>query len=117
MIGLTNYRNGGAITTVFARLHDTLAKVAAPIVVSRQGLGCPPTLPVQFTVFHVKSPEHGWSGAVNREAAMTKRRINGLTVLLSAVVALSAVPPGLRADRNGPAPAGQASWLPVTVAP
>src|ERR1700730_10738295 len=105
------------IITVSARLSDTLAKVAAPIVVSRQGLGCPPTLPVQFTVFHVKSPEHRWSGAVNREAAMTRQKINWLTVLLSAVVALSSVPPGLRADRSAPAPAGPPSWLPVTVAP
>jgi hypothetical protein len=47
---------------------------------------------------------------------MTKRTANGLTLAFSAAVALSSVPPGLRADRS-PAPAGPAPWLPVTVAP
>jgi hypothetical protein len=46
-----------------------------------------------------------------------RRSVDGLTVVLTAAVALSAAPPRARADRRLPAPADQAPWLAVTVAP
>src|SRR5216683_3429204 len=77
-------------------------------------------LPISRRVLHgarEAARQEAAVGCSEPEAAMTKQTVNGLRVVLSAVVVLSSVPPGLRADRSRPAPAGQAPWLPVTVAP